>query len=158
MGTDPGNTVNESLTDTWLWKIGTEAAQIIVWEYINGILVSVYCTGKEDKKDQAFLRWYDSAPRPSPPPSPSPNCLSFSVLRVPSPAYRRERGGRTWSRIIRPQESRAPINRLILSVYRYVLVYLTIAKHLFIYLFQTDLEEIATGRWPDWSNTRSIGG
>jgi hypothetical protein len=32
-------------------------------------------------EDQAFLRSYDSAPRPLPPPSlPSASCLSFSVI------------------------------------------------------------------------------
>jgi hypothetical protein len=39
-------------------------------------------------EDHAFLRSYDSAPRPPLPPSTSPNCLSFSVfLRVAGPVY-----------------------------------------------------------------------
>ncbi len=44
------------------------------------------------KEGQAFLRSYDSVPRPPtpPPPFPSASCLSFSVS-VGDPAYLRER-------------------------------------------------------------------
>jgi hypothetical protein len=65
-------------------------------------------------EDQAFLRSFDSSPRPPPsPPLPSASCLSLSViLCVASQAYGQE-GGRGWARsqiIYDRKKAWSPIN------------------------------------------------
>ncbi len=105
-----------------------EEMQFIIYEEAHAVLVflhsrlysiwAINCISESIEwliEDRAFLRPYDSAPRPcSPlpfPPHPSATCsISFSILLTGE-------GGRGWSRskIIRPRESLPSINYSILS-------------------------------------------
>jgi hypothetical protein len=43
----------KSLTDTWIWEIGTEAAQFLLWEYL--LWISVLCLCSAIKRSFVFI-------------------------------------------------------------------------------------------------------
>ncbi len=68
MWTDPGN-IYKSLTDTRMWKLGTEAAQFPQKEYISGIFVAVHAWSPWTTS------WERQAPRSGRSGRMSPACL-----------------------------------------------------------------------------------
>ncbi len=50
--------IYKSLTDTWMWEFGTEAAQILIWEYLFQIFHIVSLQYRETSGIHKVKPWY----------------------------------------------------------------------------------------------------